>query len=247
LKERIKSSYQLWLDSKRTLLQQDANEGTHLASTKCGNILAPTNENIRDWFTKAILEESPQRIINAFISCGITYGIHELVHLNKQLEENWNLLLEQIEESSDDNPYLDSTEVQLKVTINEGDDIITKEDEDEDEERREEEENNQKFRNMEDGEVNNLLRKEEVLKEPEERKKEQNGVSKLAEELKGNEDLELTIFDIDADIRIEEEKKKRNKENQVINKEKLTKVKGTQLKQHQIKISNFFQKERLGS
>ena len=73
LKERSKNYYQLWLDSKRNLLQQNVNEGARLASTKCGNILAPTNENISDWFTKTILEESPQRIINAFISCGLTF------------------------------------------------------------------------------------------------------------------------------------------------------------------------------
>ena len=85
LKDRIKQSYHSWIDFKSNNLKKDVAVGTHLTTTKSGNFQSPSLDNIRDRFLKALQEESPQRIINAFIPRGITYEMHELFHLNQQL------------------------------------------------------------------------------------------------------------------------------------------------------------------
>jgi len=178
LKERIKTSYNSWLDSMQNKLANDLNKGSNMVTTKCGNIIAPTFDDIRAWFVKALREESSQKIINSFITCGITYGINELVHLNLQLEENWNTMLKNLEDEGSVEPYLDETQTKLKVLLNEEDEVLLDDEDEENQGQEEAKEGQEEVKNegnIEESRKNEGNREERQI----ERKKEEKGKQKM--------------------------------------------------------------------
>ena len=126
-KEAISKRYHLWLDSKQDSLLKDQQEGSNIVMNKAGTLKSPDHSEIRDWFCTSLADIPPQRIINGFYSCGITFGITDTVSINKQLRENWQTLLESLEKDKIAfEAYLDEVEKQIRNTLGQEDEIISK-------------------------------------------------------------------------------------------------------------------------
>lgn len=119
LKDKIKRKYLEWLEKEQEKYMH--NKGVHEITVDKDlkvQLQGPEFMSIREWLASSLAQIDKQLIINSFGSCGITYGISDLVHVNKQLTENWNRILIYLESStSKEDEYLDKSEGEIKFTL----------------------------------------------------------------------------------------------------------------------------------
>jgi len=131
LKDKILKFYLEWLsDMKKKILDNipqnidsnyDSNESDEEsednsaddAFTNAGYLRAPTYTDYRNWFSNATSLLCKQMIKNSFAICGISFGLSDLVHLNKKIRDSFQDLIETFNQETNDKEYLDHLEQQL--------------------------------------------------------------------------------------------------------------------------------------
>jgi len=170
----------------------------------------PEFKDIRQWFCSTMSNLSRQSIANSFVTCGITFGIENFVHLNSQLQENWQKILalselelemEEEEEKENENPYLDQFEHRLKFTLKQDEIIVSNQELDDDE--------------IEENKKEEEKEKEKEKEEEEEEEEEENSVK--------DEDIEtfrrLNFDDEDNQRNLDESSLEENEEDEEMRKE----------------------------
>ena len=87
LKDKVRALYMSYLEEKF---------GKEDSFTKGGYLKAPDLETYLRWILDGCSLLNPQIIKNSFAICGLTWGMHEHVHLNQKLQSSFGDLVEKV-------------------------------------------------------------------------------------------------------------------------------------------------------